>query len=588
MLNLYDTLKARGIMEHSKEISLLTFGGLGEIGMNLCAYKCKDEHGKNKYLVIDVGIGFDATLPAQNKIIVPKIDFLEKHRQDIIAIVITHAHDDHYAAIPILWHKLKVPIYLTPFPAELLMKKTDNPEIKAHINIVQQGIEVDLSPFKVRFINITHSVPESSALSIEAYGQRIVHTGDWKLDPDPVVGQVTDEKSLIELGDKGVLALVCDSTNILEYGGSAETRSEASIVKGLSKILAAEKGNRVFVTSFSSNLARMKTCFEVAKKYNRSLCIVGRSMMKVHEAAEAVSYWNPADHVLLDAEGANEPRGSILYICTGSQGEIGSSIEKIARDKHHCIRAEAGDVVIFSARSITGNEKAINAVSNNFAVKKVKTIFPDANHHIHVSGHPYKEDVARMYEMIRPELVIPVHGEAKHLLAHCDFARSKKLKTYYLESGVELALLPTGAKKIGTFPCGKQLSEGTELLDVDGRAIQERHKLASGLAMVTIYHNSVKVDTLGLQDNPGPLEKDLEAFVYDTMADLLERGHEQPSGLLYHQVVSNMVKAVQGWFKDKRNRKPVIRINIMKKLGTTRRRTNTEETSEDNRPIRPS
>ena len=551
-------------MNKHETLTLTMFGGAGQIGMNLCAYKYK-----GKYLIVDIGIGFDTTLPAQNKIVVPNIELLEKNKQDIVGILITHGHDDHIAAIPHIWHKIGCPIYATPFPAELINKKTDQEIIRQNIHIISQGEWHKLGPFGFQFISITHSIPESSAIAIDADGQLIVHTGDWKLDPNPVIGKVTDEETLKKLGNEGVLALVCDSTNILEYGGPSESRSEASITDDLYKLVSEAHGKRVFLSCISTNLARMKTCYEIARACGRKLCLVGRSLLRVYEAAEATGYWKQEDHILLDEEGAQAPIGSILYMCTGSQGEPGSSVERIARDDHHCVRAEAGDILIFSARTIIGNEKAVGCIVNNLARKRVKVVFPTDEHHIHVSGHPYREDVATMYKWLKPKFVIPTHGEPQHLIEHLAFAKSNGLQGYYVENGQEISISSTGIKKIHEFTPGRSLVDGNVLLDVDGDAINERKKLQNGIITIIISGHNIKIDSLGLQDNSQAIDKEIHSIVQNRLEYITSA-----KDLQYHQTINDIIQTITRWFRDRQGQKPVIRVHI---FGRHHRKKNIEQ-----------
>lgn len=538
--------------KHSGDsLSLIVFGGTGEIGMNLCAYR-----HKGKYLVVDMGIGFDVDLPADNKIVVPKIDFLVKHKDDVVGIVVTHGHDDHIGGIPYLWKQLRCKIYATKFPAELLRKKADDGILLDHVRIVERGVWVDIEPFKVRFLSITHSIPESSAIAIRTYNKTIVHTGDWKIDVDPVIGAKTDEEGFKQLGAEGVTAIFCDSTNILETHSDRQMRSEKSVTQGLEKLVKNAEGARVMISCISTNIARMKTCYEVARKCGRRLCLVGRSLLRVHEAAENTGYWDPKDKVLNDIEGGKAERGSVLYLCTGSQSENRSSTERIAKDTHPYVTAEPGDVMIFAARTIMGNERAINNTTNLFADKQVKTIFPSRENHIHVSGHPVQEDVATLYSWLKPRYVIPAHGEAQHLMKHCEFARKHGLESLYVRNGQEVVFKGEERPQILSHnEPGRLMVDGSVLLAVEGPAVKERYELQRGLIIVIISGNRVRVDAVGLEDQPEVLKEKLSTMIKQRLEYL-----EQNSKMSYYKTQVNLVRYVANEMRITSKRRPVIRV----------------------------
>jgi ribonuclease J len=563
--------------EHKEEqcppdaLSLTLFGGTGEIGMNLCAYK-----HNNKYLVVDMGIGFDAKLPGDNRIVVPKIDHLIKHRQDIIGIVVTHGHDDHIAAIPHLWKYLKCPIYATKFPAQLLNKKADDGVLLENAHIIEQGKWIDLAPFKIKLLNITHSIPESSSVVIDVPGHRIVHTGDWKLDAHPVVGNKTDEEGFKEIGNQGVTAVFCDSTNIMDTSSDRKMRSEISIQAGLEEIVRANPGVRVMVSCISTNIARMKTCYDVAKKCGRRLCLVGRSLLKAHETAEITGYWNPEDKVMYDEEGGKAPRGSTLYLCTGSQAEVGSSTERIAMGTHPYVNAEPGDTILFAARTITGNELPINAIVNAFTDKQVNVIFPSPAHHIHVSGHPVQEDVRTMYEWLKPQYVIPAHGEPQHLLKHAQFAKSCGIESLSVRNGYEVVFAKNTKPQIyKRFIPGRLMVDGTALLDTEGKAVKERYELQRGLVFAVIAGTRVNIDLLGLEDDPEELKTRLTSGIKQR----LEHIDNNPK-MTYYKARIDLGRYISNEIRLTSKRKPLVCVQLIGRRRFMDKRVNDSDTEE--------
>lgn len=563
-------------------LSLMSFGGVREIGMNLCAYKYN-----GKYLIVDMGIGFDQDLPlsSHNKIVVANIDLLEQERENVIGIVITHGHDDHIAGITHVWDRIRCPIYATAFPAALITRKTEQEQesarrinqehpndqkwydIRDNLHIVQQGGWMEIGDFAVRFVNITHSIPESSAVAIRVNNKTrdtVIHTGDWKIDVNPVIGNVTDERALQEIGDEGVMTLVCDSTNIMDLHNDRSMRSESSVAAGLERLIRNAEGKRVLISCISTNVARVKTCFDIAKRCGRKLCLVGRSLLKVHEVALATGYWDPRDCPLTDDEGGKAPRGSVLFMCTGSQGESGSSIERISRipECTRCnVKVEPGDVVIFSARTISGNERAVNNVVNNFAEKGVQVTFPSANNHIHVSGHPVQEDVKQMYQWTKPRFVIPVHGEPQHLVKHAEVAASCGIDTYPLRNGEEIMLTQAGVRSVRRFKTSKLMVDGSVLLPVDGNAVREKRGLQRGLVVIVIHSEHIKIDAFGMYDDNYAFKQELTTVVRKRLQQIT---HSKQ--VTHYETVRDVVDYVSAWIKEFQNRLPLVRVHILGKI----------------------
>ncbi len=534
------------IIENNGAVYLRVFGGAGEVGMNLASYEYNGSQ-----LIVDMGIGFDPTLPSQTKTVVPNITWLKK--KNIAGIAITHGHDDHIAAIAWLWYQLKVPIYATAFTAELITRKTDDRHLKSAIKVVSQHEWINIDPFQVQFINITHSIPESSFLAISAGDINIGHTGDWKFDPDPVVGKVTNIAKLKQFSQDGIDALVCDSTNIMEI--EKRDNSEATLRNDLKTLISGLKG-RVLLGCFSSNLARIKTCYDIAKECGRELCLVGRSMAKIREAATHTNYWNEEDRILNEEVGAKAHPGTVLYVCTGSQGEVGSALEKISKNEHHYLKIGAGDAVILSARTITGNELLVDKMINNFARLGIKVITQNnTNFKIHVSGHPIPDDVREMYKIMNPRYVIPVHGTYSHLFAHKEFAEENGFKSQLIFNGQSLKISKGDIERAEKVPYGRHLLEGRIFLDTEGLAIKARYKAQNGIVFVSIGKESVKVKTVGLYDNMR-YEQNLEFAVYKYCM-------RENRATIYAKIIYETNDFITQWFKEKENRKPLVVITVM-------------------------
>ena len=577
----------RNSKEHIKEVvvppdtlSMMSFGGVREIGMNICAYKYN-----GKYLIVDMGIGFDQDLPlsSHNKIVVANIDLLEQERENVVGIVVTHGHDDHIAGITHVWNKVRCPIYATAFPAALIVRKTEQEQdnarkinqesvsdqkwrdIRNNLKVIKQGNWIDIDSFAVKFINITHSIPESSAVAIRVGNKSndtVLHTGDWKIDENPVVGNITDTHALQELGDQGVLALVCDSTNIKDLHNNRSKRSEASIVPDLERLVKNATGKRVLISCISTNVARMKTCYDIAKRCGRKLCLVGRSLIKVYETAQATGYWDPQDCPISDDEGGKAPRGSVLFMCTGSQGETGSSIERISRipECGRCpVKVESGDIVIFSARTILGNERAVNNTVNNFAEKGVQVIFPSEENHIHVSGHPVQEDVKLMYQWTKPQFVIPVHGEPQHLVRHGEVAASCGIGTHPLRNGEEIILTQNGIYTARRFSTSKLMVDGYVLLPIDGVAVREKRSLQHGIVTIIVRNlDHIKVDVFGMYEDNTMFKQEIITLVRKRLHQISStKDNKNPA-----DSVRDIVNYISSWIKEFQNRSPLVRVHI--------------------------
>src|SRR5713101_2376250 len=405
---------ARSGGEDPNALFFVALGGAGEIGMNLNLYGYAGD-----WLMLDCGVTFGDDSQPGLEVVMPDPAFIVERRDRLLGIVATHAHEDHIGAIPYLWTQLRCPIWATPFTASLLREKLVEAGLadRVKINVVPMSGRFTIGPFDLELITLTHSIPEPNAVVIRTSAGTVLHTGDWKLDPEPLIGSPTDEARLRAVGDEGVLAIVCDSTNALKVGHSG---SEGELRHSLTE-LVGRYGRRVAVACFASNVARLATIAHAARAHDRDVALVGRSLWRIEKAAREHGYLADVPRFLTEDEAGYVPREKILLICTGSKGEPRAALARIAREDHPNITLDEGDVVIFSSRIIPGNEKPIARLHNEL-VRLGIDIVTEADHFVHVSGHPAQDELVRMYQMIRPKIAIPVHGEARHLAAHADLA----------------------------------------------------------------------------------------------------------------------------------------------------------------------
>lgn len=480
----------------------LPLGGAGEIGMNLGLYGFGDARSR-KWIMVDLGLGFaGGTLPGVD-IVFPDTSFIED--KDLLGIVLTHGHEDHIGAVLDLWPRLKAPIYATPFTAALLDAKSGETRDSAtHLDVetVPLGGEIEIGPFNVRFISVAHSIPESNALSITTSCGRVLHTGDWRLDPEPVVGVTTDEESLRELGDAGIDVLVCDSTNALREG---ESPSEGEIGRNLAKIIE-EAEHRVVITIFSSNVARIRSVAEAAQKCGRRVVASGRSMWRMIQVATDCGYLDGLPPFLDQSAFSKVPRNETVLLCTGSQGEDRAALARISRDDHHEIKLAEGDLVVFSSRAIPGNERTVGEVINALLRQGVEVI-TDRTHLVHVTGHPRRGELRRMYEWTKPKLLVPVHGEELHMNEQAQLAEDCGIPNVArVTDGVMLKILPGPAKVVDEVPINTLARDARLLIPTNDASYRERDKLAeAGVVLVTLAVNDrgdlvsdIEVETIGL------------------------------------------------------------------------------------------
>jgi ribonuclease J len=457
-------------MTPKNELLFCALGGSGEIGMNVNLYG-----SQGKWVMVDCGITFaDPGYPGID-VILPDLQFIEERLDDLVGIVLTHGHEDHIGALPYLAEDLGVPLYATAFTAGLIRGKLEEEGIanRVKLRIIEPGTRFDMGPFGFTFVPLSHSIPEANALLIDTPVGRVFHTGDWKIDAAPIIGNPATGAQLSAIGDAGVDVLVCDSTNVFNNEASG---SESSVRQGLSEVVGRAKG-RVLVTTFASNAARLVTLGEVAKETGRKLCVTGRSLDRILKVGRACGYFKDFPDTVDPDTAMRLPRSKVLIVATGGQGEARAALARVA-DGSHTISLEQGDSVVFSSKQIPGNEVAIGRIQNILAGKGV-ILITERQAHVHVSGHPGRPELAQMYEWIRPEVLIPVHGEMRHMMEHARFAIEQKVPQALVQADGDIVrLLPGPAKKVGNATVGRLVLDGDVILPADGSTINERRRLA--------------------------------------------------------------------------------------------------------------
>lgn len=486
---------------NTTEFVFLPLGGVGEIGMNLAMYGFGPADNR-EWLVVDMGVSFAGPEQPGADLILPDIRYLEAEKHNLRGIVITHAHEDHFGALLDLWPRLKVPVYATPFTAGLLEAKRQSedsaPEIP--ITIYKAGETFEVGPFKIEAIAVTHSIPEPVSLAITTPLGTVVHTGDWKMDPEPSLGPVIDEARFRAIGEAGVLALICDSTNALREG---ESPSERQVGESLRELIQNARG-RVAITTFSSNVGRIRSITEAARDAGRQVLVVGRSMKRAISVATELGYMEGLPEYLSEEDYGYIPRENVVMILTGSQGEPRAALAKLTRDEMRSLALTAGDTVIYSSRAIPGNEKAILDIKNRLIDRGIK-IIGDEDTLVHVSGHPRRSELRRMYSWVRPQILVPVHGEAAHLVAQGSLGAMEGIEQIaQVRDGDMLRLAPGKAEIIDEAPVGRLYKDGKLIGDEEEIGMVERRKLA--------YVGHVAVSVLLDREHKMLDEPDLVAF----------------------------------------------------------------------------
>ncbi|MDR3179877.1 MAG: ribonuclease J [Holosporaceae bacterium] len=541
-------------------LNFISVGGCSEIGMNLYAYVLDDQ-----WILVDMGLGFDNALGRE--LLVPSPEILIKNKSKIKALFITHSHEDHIGAIPYIWSMVECPIYGRPFAIEMMRDKVkqfslgnDIPFIKVSV-----GAQISAGNFVVEYIPVAHSTPESSALAIKTPKGIVIHTGDWRLDDEPVLGSKTDEKRLKEYGDSGVTALVCDSTNVFR---DEKFGSEKEVRKNLIQVVKKHKKNRVLITCFASNLARLESCYMAAKESGRQMVVAGRSLKKIEKIAKLSGYLTTLP-AFLDEKRANSLNpANLLLVCTGSQGEHNSALAKIAHGTHQNIKLQEGDVVIFSSRVIPGNEKSVLEIQNALTEKGVKIIM-DTDYEIHASGHPSKEELVHLYDLVQPQVLVPIHGESIQLHRHAEIGREYGIKNVIVPyDGCVINLSQQTPQIVDKVPAGILAVDGNKLIPIDGMVYKQRETLSScGAVSACVRHNKGTVKLIDMQYF-GIFENSEQTEIQDIKNDIaseiklslenISRGNADEKN-----IKASVERIIRVAFMDARGKKPVVFVHVI-------------------------
>jgi ribonuclease J len=535
----------------SDELLFLPLGGAGEIGMNLNLYG----HA-GKWLMVDFGITFgDDTTPGVD-VITPDPTFIAERKDQLTGLILTHAHEDHLGAVPYLWPRIECPIYATAFTASVLRRKLSETSFgdRIEINVIPMSGRFSVGPFECELITLTHSIPEPNAVVLRTAVGTVMHTGDWKLDPDPVVGPTTDEQRLIEVGEEGVLAMVCDSTNVFVPGTSG---SEGDVRENL-EALVAKCERRVVVACFASNVARLETIARVGEATDRSVALVGRSLWRIYEAAKENGYLTDIPAFITEKDVGYMPPDRVLMICTGSQGEPRAALPRIAGGEHRDVVLEKGDTVIFSSRVIPGNEVAIGRLHNLLISKGVEVIAA-SDAAIHVSGHPARDELIQMYNWIRPQIAVPVHGEARHMIAHAELARDCQVpQPIVTQNGSMVRLAPGRAEIIDEVFSDRLAMDGNRLIPLDSQAIKARRRMTQhGTAVATVIIDEhgdlirdpvVTVNGVYDEDDEDEVESEIVDAVIATIEDMRakQRQDDELVSEMSRRAVRRCIRALCG------------------------------------------
>lgn len=543
---------------HDDSLLFVPLGGANEIGMNLNCYRYK-----GKWLLVDCGIGFaDNYLPGI-EVILPNIDMLIPFRQDIVGLVITHAHEDHIGAVGYLWPELQCPLYTTRFTAEILKIKLAEEGLQhaAKVHEVRPGVEYPLGPFTLEAIPLTHSIPEMHAIAITTDEGVVMHTGDWKLDANPLLGPTSDEATLERYGDAGVLAMVCDSTNVFVEG---ESGSESDVRASLRDIIAG-CSHRVVVTTFASNVARLETVIMSALDAGRQVALSGKSLWRMSEAARSAGYLQDIPPFLTEEQGMELPRDAVAFVVTGCQGESRAALSKIARQEHPRIRLAPGDTVIFSSRTIPGNETAIGYIHNKLVLQGLEVI-NDHNGFVHVSGHPARMELERMYQLVRPHIAVPVHGEARHIREHIAFAKQLQVpEAVTATNGAVIKLKKGEASVVGMVEWGYLALDGTSIINTNSPVVRTRRKIRDeGFCAVSLaLDKKGKLLSPPKFTAPGSLDpagdRGLMLSMQEEMIEVIEKGRYAGRFEALEQALRNVMRRN---IRDELGKQPVLDVHI--------------------------
>ena len=547
-----------------EELLFCPLGGSGEIGMNMNLYAYGKEDNQ-KWIIVDLGVTFaDDSIPGID-LIMPDPGFIIDKKDDLLGIVLTHAHEDHIGAVAHIWPDLKCKLYATPFTAALITEKFKEKkiDISSFLKIVPLNSKIKLGDFEIDFVTLTHSILEPNGLSIKTPLGTILHTGDWKIDPNPLIGNKIDEDKLKKIGDEGVSAMICDSTNIFSPGRAG---SESDVRDSLLSIMEL-KTKRVLVTSFASNVARMESIFYCAKKTGRAICLVGRSMHRIFKAAKKCGYLKGLIDPIEPRDAKKVAKNKILYLATGSQGEPMGAMNRIINGSHPEVFLEEGDCVIFSSKIIPGNEKKLYNLQNQIVRNNIE-IISEENAFVHVSGHPNRDDLKDMYKWVKPKSVIPVHGEHRHMQEHVNFAKEMQVpKTLLIENGDIIKLLPGDAPKvIDKAPSGRVYLDGSINVETDAQSIKDRKNLSINgyLEITLLVSNNGKIKKPIISFKGIPEKENSDHFIFDMEDEIfnicrtfsLDNKNQQKN--LIDTIKQNCRRIV----REKTGKKPFTNINI--------------------------
>jgi ribonuclease J len=548
--------------KNDKELVFLPLGGTGEIGMNCNLYGFGGR-GKRQWIMVDLGVTFGKHSDPGIDVITPDISFIEKQKKNLCGLLLTHGHEDHIGAVAHLWPRLKCPVYATPFTAALVRGKLAEAGLldEVPLHIIEPDAHLEIGPFVIDYICLTHSIAEPSALAIEVEGARILHTGDWKIDPDPVIGKLTEVDRLKALGDAGIDAIICDSTNVLSPGRSG---SEADVGRMLQDVVCESTG-RVVITTFASNVARLTSIAAAAVKSGRHLCLAGRGMHKIYQAARETGYLTQFPEIVDESDAGYLPPEKVLICCTGSQGESNAALGRMANGRHPHLTLEPGDRVIFSSKMIPGNETEILALQNQLAQIDVEIISPNGSD-IHVSGHPCRGELADMYEWARPRSAIPVHGEHRHLIAHAALAKELGVaEPCRVHNGDVVRLAPAPTEVIDAVQTGRLHLDGYIMTEGGSAALKERRKISyNGVVFVAVpidaanrLAGQVEVELVGAPTDDGMVK------LTDWTLDAVERAIPSSGRLTPERAEQDISVAVRRELSRRWGKKPLVIVSFV-------------------------
>ena len=548
------------------ELVFLPLGGSNEIGMNLNLYGFGPEHDR-QWLMVDLGVTFGDERTPGIDLIMADPEFILEYTDNLLGLVLTHGHEDHIGAIAHIWPMLGCPIYATPFTNVLIEGKFRDIGLPVpDINVMPLGAQFSIGPFGLEYVTLTHSIPEPNGLAIETDLGTVLHTGDWKIDPDPLLGEVTDAARLKRLGEDGVLAMVCDSTNVFSPGTAG---SEADVRSSLLE-LVKELKERVVVTCFASNVSRLETAAYVAAQTDRHLCLVGRSMHRMIAAAREVGLLKELGAVIDEEDAGFLPRDKVMYLCTGSQGEPRAALARIASGSHPNVTLDAGDTVVFSSRIIPGNEVSIFELQNELAAQDID-IITEKDHFVHVSGHPCRDELATMYQWVKPRIAVPVHGEIRHLHEHANLCKHLQVpETVVPANGTVVRLAPGPAQIIDEVPVGRIYLDGNALVHEEENHLRGRRKIAfSGyinVALVLDGAGRLRDDPVahihGIPDHLMDDDRILPEIVEDTIAELIDKLPKKQK-LDEANLEQQIRRTIRKLLADDWGKKPVIDVSIL-------------------------